>query len=331
MPDSVRRILVTSALPYANGKFHIGHIMEYIQADIWVRFQRMQGHQVHFVCADDAHGAPIMIAAEKAGIIKPGVPVVIGETHAETAPVFLSRAAQTFLTRNGVEVLLGGRVQAIEEGKVTIQIKGTDGEEPQTQEIEAATICWTAGVRASHLGKLLGQRTGAEVDRGGRVVVQEDFSISGHPEIRVVGDLCSYSHTADGKPLPGMAGPAVQMGGWVAKDILARLQEIREYRDLPPDTRGRIEGELGRLLLAGLPGVTEDSLVGIASSTLGGRVAGYLNVHGGNFTVDAACASSLAALAADGKLVKRPFLITDQQQVVTGFKPEEWEALFPTP
>ncbi len=62
-----RRLFVTTALPYANGHFHIGHIMEYIQADIWVRFQRMQGHEVHFVCADDAHGAPIMIAAEKAG------------------------------------------------------------------------------------------------------------------------------------------------------------------------------------------------------------------------------------------------------------------------
>ena len=65
---SPRQLFVTTALPYANGPFHIGHIMEYIQADIWVRFQRMQGHQVHFVGADDAHGAPIMIAAEKAGV-----------------------------------------------------------------------------------------------------------------------------------------------------------------------------------------------------------------------------------------------------------------------
>jgi methionyl-tRNA synthetase len=63
-----RKLFVTTALPYANGKFHIGHIMEYIQADIWVRFQRMQGHEVNFVCADDAHGAPIMIAAERAGV-----------------------------------------------------------------------------------------------------------------------------------------------------------------------------------------------------------------------------------------------------------------------
>jgi methionyl-tRNA synthetase len=63
-----RRLFVTTALPYANGHFHIGHMMEYIQADIWVRYQRMQGHAVNFVCADDTHGAPIMIAAEKAGL-----------------------------------------------------------------------------------------------------------------------------------------------------------------------------------------------------------------------------------------------------------------------
>ena len=63
-----RKLFVTTALPYANGSFHIGHIMEYIQADIWVRFQRMQGNQVHFVCADDAHGAPIMLKAESEGI-----------------------------------------------------------------------------------------------------------------------------------------------------------------------------------------------------------------------------------------------------------------------
>jgi methionyl-tRNA synthetase len=62
-----RQLFVTTALPYANAPFHIGHMMEYIQADIWVRAQRMKGNEVHFVCADDAHGAPIMIAAEKAG------------------------------------------------------------------------------------------------------------------------------------------------------------------------------------------------------------------------------------------------------------------------
>jgi methionyl-tRNA synthetase len=63
-----RRLFVTTALPYANGAFHIGHIMEYIQADIWVRFQRMRGHEVHFVGADDAHGAPIMLKAQAEGV-----------------------------------------------------------------------------------------------------------------------------------------------------------------------------------------------------------------------------------------------------------------------
>ncbi len=63
-----RHLFVTTALPYANGPFHIGHIMEYIQADIWVRFQRMAGNRVHFVGADDAHGAPIMLKAEAEGI-----------------------------------------------------------------------------------------------------------------------------------------------------------------------------------------------------------------------------------------------------------------------
>jgi len=63
-----RRLMVTTALPYANGSFHIGHIMEYIQADTWVRFQRLCGNEVHFVSADDAHGAPIMLKAEAEGI-----------------------------------------------------------------------------------------------------------------------------------------------------------------------------------------------------------------------------------------------------------------------
>jgi methionyl-tRNA synthetase len=63
-----RTFFVTTALPYANGPFHVGHIMEYIQADVWVRYQRMQGHLVHFVCADDAHGAPIMLKAQAEGI-----------------------------------------------------------------------------------------------------------------------------------------------------------------------------------------------------------------------------------------------------------------------
>ncbi|MCB1781390.1 MAG: class I tRNA ligase family protein, partial [Candidatus Competibacteraceae bacterium] len=68
MSDQNRRILVTSALPYANGPIHIGHLVEYIQTDIWVRFQKLCGHHCYYVCADDAHGTPIMLRAEQDGV-----------------------------------------------------------------------------------------------------------------------------------------------------------------------------------------------------------------------------------------------------------------------
>lgn len=80
-----RKILVTSALPYANGSIHLGHLVEYIQTDIWVRFQKMQGHTVHYVCADDTHGTPIMLRAEKEGITPEAL---IDEVHKEHSADF---------------------------------------------------------------------------------------------------------------------------------------------------------------------------------------------------------------------------------------------------
>jgi len=68
MSKQKRRILVTSALPYANGAIHLGHMLEYIQTDIWARYQRAQGHECYFAWADDAHGTPIMLRAEAEGI-----------------------------------------------------------------------------------------------------------------------------------------------------------------------------------------------------------------------------------------------------------------------
>ncbi|RAU17558.1 methionine--tRNA ligase [Nitrincola tibetensis] len=68
MTDQARKILVTSALPYANGPIHLGHMVEYIQTDIWVRFQKQRGHECIYVCADDAHGTPIMLKADQMGI-----------------------------------------------------------------------------------------------------------------------------------------------------------------------------------------------------------------------------------------------------------------------
>lgn len=75
-----RKMLVTSALPYANGSIHLGHLVEYIQTDIWVRFQKMQGHECYYVCADDTHGTPIMLKAEQEGITPEAL---IGRVHAE--------------------------------------------------------------------------------------------------------------------------------------------------------------------------------------------------------------------------------------------------------
>src|SRR5512139_1111716 len=82
-PPETRKLFVTTALPYANGPFHIGHIMEYIQADIWVRFQRMQGHEVHFVCADDTHGAAIMLKAEEEQVTPEELIARVGRSHVE--------------------------------------------------------------------------------------------------------------------------------------------------------------------------------------------------------------------------------------------------------
>ena len=86
--SSPRKLFVTTALPYANGSFHIGHMMEYIQADIWVRYQRMRGHQVHFVCADDTHGAPIMLNAEKQGISPEQLVEKVADEHKAQWPKF---------------------------------------------------------------------------------------------------------------------------------------------------------------------------------------------------------------------------------------------------
>ncbi len=68
MNRSSRNILATSALPYANGPIHLGHLVEYIQTDIWIRFQRLNGHKAYFVCAEDTHGTPIMLKARSEGI-----------------------------------------------------------------------------------------------------------------------------------------------------------------------------------------------------------------------------------------------------------------------
>ena len=81
MSSASRNILVTCALPYANGSIHLGHMLEHVQADIWVRFQRMLGHNIHFICADDAHGTPIMLKAQQLGITPEEMIAAVSEEH----------------------------------------------------------------------------------------------------------------------------------------------------------------------------------------------------------------------------------------------------------
>src|SRR5207247_9615756 len=76
-----RKILVTSALPYANGSIHLGHLVEYIQTDIWVRFQKMRGHECYLVCADDTHGTPVMLRAQAEGISPEALIEQVGAEH----------------------------------------------------------------------------------------------------------------------------------------------------------------------------------------------------------------------------------------------------------
>ena len=132
-------------------------------------------------------------------------------------PEDLSKAAEKSLHGMGVRAAPGGKVTDITEDGVTVKFK--DREET----IPAKTVLWAAGVRASHLGKIVADRAGAELARNGSVIVEPDCSVKGHPEIMIVGDLASFTHQT-GKPLPGVAQVAIQQGTYAAKTILKRLK-----------------------------------------------------------------------------------------------------------
>ena len=183
-----------------------------------------------------------------------------GDRLLKAMPATLSTAAQTRLNKLGVEVQFKARVQAMQPGEVTLSTAGG------IRRIQAATVIWTAGVRPSHLGRVLAETTGCQLDPSGRVLVERDFSIPGHPEVRVVGDLCTYHHTESGAPLPGMAGPATQAGGFVGNDIAAIVagsarpsfrwfdfgsMAVLDRMDAVADLRGfRFSGSTGWLLWA---------------------------------------------------------------------------------
>jgi len=131
-------------------------------------------------------------------------------------PPALSARAEAQLLELGVTVRTGTLVTQVEEGAVTAR-RGD-----QVERIEARTVLWAAGVQASPLGRVLAERAGATLDRAGRVVVEPDLTIAGHPEILVLGDLASARQ--DGQPLPGVAQVAIQGGDYAALAIRARLR-----------------------------------------------------------------------------------------------------------
>jgi NADH dehydrogenase len=134
-----------------------------------------------------------------------------------TFPPDLSAKAERQLISLGVRTRDSARVTGIDGEGVTITSGG------HSEHIAARTVLWAAGVRASGLGKVLADRAGAVLDRQGRVVVEPDLTVKGHPEIHVIGDLANLTGP-NGKPLPGVAPVAMQQGAYVAKVIRARAQ-----------------------------------------------------------------------------------------------------------
>jgi NADH dehydrogenase len=140
-------------------------------------------------------------------------------------PPELSADARLSLEKLGVTVQTNTLVTNIEDNLVTIR------QGDKIEQIPARTILWAAGMKASKMGATLSQATGVECDRAGRVMVQPDLSVSGYPDIFVIGDLANFPHQyEDGKPLPGVAPVAMQEGQYVARLIQKRLQG----KTLPP-------------------------------------------------------------------------------------------------
>jgi NADH dehydrogenase len=168
-----------------------------------------------------------------------------------TFPPDLSAKAEQQLLALGVRSRTNARVTNIQEGAVTLQCGGRD------EQICTHTVLWAAGVRASELGKVLASRAGAPLDRAGRVIVEPDLSVPGHPEIHVIGDLASFSHQT-GKPLPGVAPVAMQQGRYVAGAIRGKLAgktagpfHYFNKGNLATIGRNKAVAEFGKLHVAG--------------------------------------------------------------------------------
>jgi NADH dehydrogenase len=166
-------------------------------------------------------------------------------------PPDLSAKAERALRNLGVHTRTQSTVTDLDSAGVTVRTGDT------VERIPAKTVLWAAGVQASELGKIVAERTGAPLDRTGRLVVEPDLTLPGHPEILIIGDLANFSHQT-GQPLPGVAPVAMAQGRYVARAIQARLRGQTpppfHYFDkgtLATIGRNQAVAEFGRLHVSG--------------------------------------------------------------------------------
>jgi NADH dehydrogenase len=166
-------------------------------------------------------------------------------------PPKLSAKASQALVRLGVTIRTHGVVTDVQPEAVTVRTGDA------TEIVPCRTVLWAAGVQASPLGAILARATGAALDRAGRITVQLDLSLPGHPEVFVIGDLANFPHQG-GKPLPGVAPVAMQQGQYVARLIEARLRgqtlppfRYRDYGNMATIGRNAAVADFGWLRLSG--------------------------------------------------------------------------------
>lgn len=178
--------------------------------------------------------------------------VEAGDRILASFPPELSAEAQSALEKLGATVRLNTRVTAIADDHVVVESGGVE------ERLPTRTVIWAAGVAASPLAKKLSEATGAALDRAGRIAVEKDMSLAGHPNVYVIGDMASYLHEG-GKPLPGVAPVAIQQGRFVAKLINARLRgktlpkfRYRNLGNLATIGRSAAVADFGRVRFTGL-------------------------------------------------------------------------------
>jgi NADH dehydrogenase len=179
--------------------------------------------------------------------------LVEGTPHVlPTYPESLRTKARRQLEALGVTVITQGIVEDVGPGSVRMRT----GEQSQT--IHAETVLWAAGVKASAFGEVLARRTGAQLDRAGKVIVSPDLSLTDHPEIFVTGDL-AHVRQPDGQPVPGVAQGAIQQGRYVARLLMrrARGKPIKPFRywdlgSMAVIGRNKAVGDLGLIKVSGI-------------------------------------------------------------------------------